>query len=46
MPGFDDSVFEKPLDAETPSVKSKGFRAWLTQKKEDIKCVFQSGMRK
>lgn len=45
MAGFDDSVFEKPLDAETKTRKP-GIRGWVTEKMDEIKCCFRDGCRK
>ena len=45
MAGFDDSVFEKPLDAETKTRKP-GIWGWVTEKADEIKCCFRSGCKK
>jgi len=45
MTGFDETVFEKPLNAETKEKKG-GVRQWLSEKKDAIKCCFQSGCKK
>lgn len=42
MTGFDDSVFDKPLDAGQKTRKP-GFRGWVTEKVDAIKCCFRSG---
>lgn len=41
MSPFDDSVFEKPLDAEEKGKrKPTGFKAWFMSKATEIRCVF------
>jgi len=41
MSPFDESVFEKPLDAEEKGKrKPTGFKAWFMSKATEIRCVF------
>ena len=41
MSPFDDSVFEKPLDAEVKGKKKPtGFKAWFMSKATEIRCAF------
>jgi len=41
MSPFDESVFEKPLDAEEKAKKTpQGFKAWFMSKATEIRCVF------
>lgn len=38
---FDDSVFEKPLEAEEKAKNPPiGFKAWVMSKATEIRCVF------
>lgn len=38
---FDDSVFDKPLDAEEKGKqKPAGFEGWFMSKATEIKCMF------
>lgn len=47
MSPFDDSVFDKPLDAEEKAKqKPQGFNAWFMSKATEIRCMFQTGDRK
>jgi len=42
MSPFESSVFGKPLEAEEKAKEpQKSFRNWVSQKIEDIKCVFR-----
>ena len=41
MSPFDESVFEKPLEAEEKAKKTpQGFKAWFMSKATEIRCVF------
>ena len=41
MSPFDESVFEKPLEAEEKAKKKpQGFKAWFMSKATEIRCVF------
>lgn len=43
---FDDSVFDKPLDAEEKGKqKPAGFKAWFMSKATEIRCMFSQGKK-
>lgn len=42
MAGFDDSVFDKPLNAETKT-RTQRIREWVQQKADDIECLCTGG---
>ena len=43
---FDDSVFDKPLDAEEKGKqKPVGSKAWFMSKATEIRCMFTQGRK-
>ena len=47
MAPFDDTVFDKPLDAEEQGKKKpKGFKSWFMSKATEIRCSLLGGVKK